>query len=136
MLNAHWLALIQTKVGLELQGRVLAINQMMAMSAMPFGFLAVGPLSDWVGRHTDSGALGALEDLLQLGPVAGVGLTLVLAGALIAGWGLLGLGLPALRTMEDALPDAIPDAEIAGDRDELQARADEVLRAHLTASRT
>lgn len=136
VLNAHWLALIQTKVGLELQGRVLAINQMMAMSAMPFGFVAVGPLSDWVGRHADSGALGALEDLLQLGAVAGVGLTLVLAGALIAGWGLLGLGLPALRTMEDALPDAIPDAEIASDRDELQARADEALREHLTTSRT
>lgn len=136
VLNAHWLALIQTKVGLELQGRVLAINQMMAMSAMPFGFVAVGPLSDWVGRHADRGALGALEDLLQLGSVAGIGLTLVVTGALIAGWGLLGLGLPALRTMEDALPDAIPDAEIAKDRDELQARADEAHQAHLTASRS
>ncbi|WP_114907069.1 non-ribosomal peptide synthetase/MFS transporter [Ornithinimicrobium murale] len=135
VLNAHWLALLQTKVGLELQGRVLAINQMMAMSAMPFGFLVVGPLSGWVGRQADNGPLGAMEGLLQLGPVAGVGLTLVVTGALIACWGVLGLCLPALRSMEDALPDAIPDAEIAEDRDELQAQADEALRAHLSATR-
>ena len=31
MINSHWQSLIQTKVGLELQGRVLATNQMIAM---------------------------------------------------------------------------------------------------------
>ena len=136
VLNAHWLALIQTKVGLELQGRVLAINQMMAMSTMPIGFLVVGPLSDWVGAHTDQGVLGALEGQLHLGSAAGVGVTLVLTGVLITAWGVLGLCVPALRTMEDALPDAIPDAEIVEDRDELQARADEALRLHLAASQS
>ncbi|USQ80832.1 amino acid adenylation domain-containing protein [Ornithinimicrobium faecis] len=136
VLNAHWLALIQTKVGLELQGRVLAINQMLAMSTMPFGFLVVGPLSDWVGDRAGGGPLGALEDALHLGSVAGVGLTLVATGVLITVWGVLGMSVSALRTMEDALPDALPDAEIADDRDELQAQADEALRQHLATSRT
>jgi hypothetical protein len=46
ILNSHWMALIQSKVGMELQGRVLATNQMLAMSMMPLGFLTAGPLAD------------------------------------------------------------------------------------------
>lgn len=60
----------------------------------------------------------------------------MLTGALIVLWGVLGLCMSPLRTMEDALPDAIPEAEIAADRDEFQAQADEALRAHLTGARS
>lgn len=74
MLNAHWLALIQTKVGADR------------------------------GAHC---------------PVGGARTVHVAPG-----------------TMEDSLPDAIPEAEIAADRDELQAQADEALRAHLTGARS
>jgi hypothetical protein len=48
LVDAHWRTLIQTKVGLELQGRVLSTNRMMALSTMPLGALAAGPLVDHV----------------------------------------------------------------------------------------
>lgn len=131
VLNAHWLALIQTKVGLELQGRVLAINQMLAMSSMPIGFLAVGPLSEQAEGLTARG--GLFEEIavaLGLGQGAHLGLTVVLVGLVTAVWGVLGMLTPALRRMEDDLPDSIPDPVIASDRDELQRQADEALARH------
>ena len=39
LVNAHWLSLMQTKVGLELQGRVISTNQMLAWSMMPLLFI-------------------------------------------------------------------------------------------------
>lgn len=115
VLNAHWLSLIQAKVGLELQGRVLATNQMLATAMMPLGFLTVGPASAWVGAHWGTGGPGDGD---------GLGLTLVIVGAVLAVWGVLGLLFRPLRDMDLRLPDAVPDAEIAGDRDALQAAAD------------
>lgn len=128
VLNAHWLAIIQTKAGLELQGRVLAINQMLAMSAMPVGFLLSGPLSEWLGRQVDGSRLG---DLLPGGDATGPALTILVAGAAIVAWGIAGLFTPSLRRMEDDLPDAIPDGVITGSHDRLQARADADLERHL-----
>jgi hypothetical protein len=131
ILNSHWMALIQTKVGMELQGRVLATNQMLAMSMMPLGFLTAGPLSDRVfeplmrpgGALADSAGL-----VLGTGPGRGAGLLLVLTGTVLAVWGLLGLAYRPLRMLEDLLPDALPDAEI-GDKDAIQAEADRLLDA-------
>ncbi|MCG6493855.1 non-ribosomal peptide synthetase/MFS transporter [Kitasatospora sp. A2-31] len=129
ILNSHWMALIQTKVGMELQGRVLATNQMLAMSMMPLGFLTAGPLSDHVFEPLMRPG-GALADsvgmVLGTGPGRGAGLLLVLVGLVLAVWGLLGLAYRPLRLIEDLLPDALPDAEI-GDKDAIQAEADRLL---------
>ena len=131
VLNAHWLSLIQTKVGLELQGRVLAVNQMMAMSTMPLGFLAAGPFSDWANTASaDGGPLAPLAAALNLGSGAHLAIAVLLIGVATTVWGVIGLATPALRRMEDDLPDAVPDAIIAADRDELQAQADEALARH------
>ncbi|MFC5661604.1 amino acid adenylation domain-containing protein [Kitasatospora misakiensis] len=129
ILNSHWMALIQTKVGMELQGRVLATNQMLAMSMMPLGFLTAGPLSDHVFEPLMRPG-GALADsvglVLGTGPGRGAGLLLVVVGLVLAVWGLLGLAYRPLRLLEDLLPDALPDAEI-GDKDAIQAEADRQL---------
>ncbi|WP_327673510.1 non-ribosomal peptide synthetase/MFS transporter [Kitasatospora sp. NBC_00458] len=126
ILNSHWMALIQTKVGMELQGRVLATNQMLAMSMMPLGFLTAGPLSDHVFEPLMRPG-GALADsvglVLGTGPGRGAGLLLVVVGLVLTVWGLLGLAYRPLRLLEDLLPDALPDAEI-GDKDAIQAEAD------------
>ena len=129
ILNSHWMALIQSKVGMELQGRVLATNQMLAMSMMPLGFLTAGPLADSVFEPLlrDGGALtGTVGAVIGTGQGRGIGLLLVCVGAALVAWGLLGLAYRPLRLMEDLLPDALPDAEIA-DKDTLQARADRAL---------
>ncbi|MET9400200.1 amino acid adenylation domain-containing protein [Kitasatospora sp. NPDC002965] len=126
ILNSHWMALIQTKVGMELQGRVLATNQMLAMSMMPLGFLTAGPLSDHVFEPLMRPG-GALADsvglVLGTGPGRGAGLLLVVVGLVLTVWGVLGLAYRPLRLLEDLLPDALPDAEI-GDKDAIQAEAD------------
>ncbi|MFE7524744.1 amino acid adenylation domain-containing protein [Kitasatospora sp. NPDC057542] len=129
ILNSHWMALIQTKVGMELQGRVLATNQMLAMSMMPLGFLTAGPLSDHVFEPLMRPG-GALADSVGLvlgsGPGRGAGLLLVVVGLVLFVWGLIGLAYRPLRLLEDLLPDALPDAEI-GDKDAIQAEADRQL---------
>ncbi|MYS78909.1 non-ribosomal peptide synthetase/MFS transporter [Embleya scabrispora] len=126
ILNSHWMALIQTKVGMELQGRVLATNQMLAMSMMPLGFVTAGPLADRVFEpllRSDGALAGSVGVVLGTGPGRGTGLLLVLVGLALGVWGLLGLWYRPLSRMEDALPDAIPDVEI-GDKDTIQAEAD------------
>ncbi|OUC97475.1 non-ribosomal peptide synthetase/MFS transporter [Streptosporangium minutum] len=131
VLNAHWLALIQLKVGLELQGRVLATNQMLAVSMTPLAFLTAPALADDVfgpllvpgGPLADT----VVGDVVGVGPGRGVGLLLVVCGALLMLWGALGLWYRPLRRMEDALPDAVAGAEIADDLDAVQAEADAVL---------
>jgi hypothetical protein len=102
ILNAHWLAILQVKVGLELQGRVLAVNQMLATAMMPLGFVSAPALA----RLIDPGAV------------------LVGSGALLVAWGVLGLRYRPLRHLEDSLPDAVAGPEIAEDLDELQAEID------------
>jgi hypothetical protein len=102
VLNAHWLAILQVKVGLELQGRVLAVNQMLATAMMPLGFVSAPALA----RLIDPGAV------------------LVGSGALLVAWGVLGLRYRPLRHLEDSLPDAVAGPEIAEDLDELQAEID------------
>jgi hypothetical protein len=120
------MALIQSKVGMELQGRVLATNQMLAMSMMPLGFLTAGPLADDVFEPLlrPGGPLaGTVGAVLGVGPGRGIGLLLGCVGAVLVVWGVLGLAYRPLRLIEDVLPDALPDAEIA-DKDTLQAAAD------------
>ncbi|MGN9837863.1 non-ribosomal peptide synthetase/MFS transporter [Nonomuraea sp. H19] len=134
ILNAHWLSIIQLKVGLELQGRVLATNQMLAVSMTPLAFLTAPPLSDLFGPLLEPG--GALAgtvvgDLVGVGPGRGVGLLLAVTGALLVVWGALGLWYRPLRRMEDDLPDAVAGAEIADDLDGVQEQADrELARGH------
>ncbi|MBG0822839.1 amino acid adenylation domain-containing protein [Planomonospora sp. ID91781] len=131
VLNAHWLALIQLKVGLELQGRVLATNQMLAVSMTPLAFLTSPVLADEVFGPllAPGGALAdtVVGDVVGVGPGRGVGLLLAVCGALLMLWGALGLWYRPLRRMEDALPDAVAGAEIAEDLDAVQAEADAVL---------
>ncbi|GAA1622118.1 non-ribosomal peptide synthetase/MFS transporter [Catellatospora bangladeshensis] len=131
VLNAHWLALIQVKVGLDLQGRVLATNQMLAVAMTPLAFLTAPPLAEAVQPLLMPG--GALAT--TVGRVVGVGdgrgnaLILIACGLALAIWGLLGLAYRPLRRMEDDLPDAVTGAEIADSLDEVQAAADRLATA-------
>jgi hypothetical protein len=99
ILNAHWLAILQVKVGLELLGRVLSVNQMLATAMMPVGFVT----APWLAGRFPAGTL------------------LVGSGVLLAVWGVLGLAYRPLRRLEDGLPDAVAGPEIADRLDDLQA---------------
>ena len=114
VLNAHWLALIQRKVGWELQGRVIAANQMLATAAMPVGFLLCAPLVALAG------SVGWFGD----GPGHAERLVLVAVGLALVVWTVVGLRWPALRDLEVLLPDARAGAEIDEDLDAVQREAD------------
>ncbi|MEJ3656585.1 amino acid adenylation domain-containing protein [Actinomycetes bacterium KLBMP 9759] len=111
--NAHWLAIIQVKVGHQLQGRVLSLNVMLATLMQPLGFLTAGPLADGVfaplaapGGAWDSTA-GAL-----FGHTSGVALLMATSGLVLVVWGLLGLRWRRLHLLEDELPDTATSAEL------------------------
>ncbi|MEU6347538.1 amino acid adenylation domain-containing protein [Streptomyces sp. NPDC046977] len=129
--DGHWIALVQTKVGLELQGRVLAIFMTLMMLTMPLGYLVVGPLAEHYVKPLLEPA-GALADtvgvLLGTGPGRGLALLVVVSGLLQLGWSARGWANPRLRLLEDDLPDALPPAEV-GDLDDLQGHADTQLAA-------
>ncbi|MGY0465991.1 non-ribosomal peptide synthetase/MFS transporter [Kitasatospora sp. cg17-2] len=137
ILNAHWLAIIQLKVGPDLQGRVLATNQMLAVAMTPLAFLSAPPLAErFSGLLERGGALaGTVGRVLGTGPGRGTGLLLVTCGVLLIGWAVLGLSYRPLRYLEDGLPDAVAGAEIAEDLDALQAAADLALTGRAPADR-
>ncbi|MGI9093182.1 MAG: amino acid adenylation domain-containing protein [Mycobacteriales bacterium] len=136
LVNAHWRALIQVKVHTELQGRVLAANQMMALAMTPVAYLgapfivhAVNPL---LGKH------GALSNtfvghLFGVGDGRGIGLVVAACGISLLIWAALGMRYKPLRYMEDALSDATPGAEMAATPDEAEATANEQLQLVGTA---
>ncbi|MEV4114454.1 amino acid adenylation domain-containing protein [Nonomuraea sp. NPDC049695] len=105
--NAHWLSIIQVKVGPELQGRVLAVNLMLAAAMQPLGFLTAGPLADLAQQHTS-------------GPGRGAALVLLVSGVLMVVWGVLGLRYRTLHHLEDLVPDAAPPSEAEADLDAIQ----------------
>ncbi|MFZ6029473.1 MAG: amino acid adenylation domain-containing protein [Chloroflexota bacterium] len=127
--NAHWQALIQMKVGLELQGRVVSMNQMLGWSMIPIGFLTAGPLVERVFEPWMMNADGALATGIRTaigsGAGRGMGLLMIVVGALYIALAIAGWLYRPLRYMEDVLPDAVPDAVISADKDRLQQLADE-----------
>jgi hypothetical protein len=117
-------------VGLELQGRVLSTNRMMALSTMPLGALAAGPLVDQVFEPlmTNEGLMAStVGRFIEAGPGRGIALLMIIVGLLRIMLALAGYSYKPLRNMEDDLPDAIPDAIIVADKDVLQAHADKQL---------
>ncbi len=130
LINAHWQTLMQTKVGLELQGRVIATNRMLALSLTPLSFALAGPLADTIFEPllvSDGALAGSVGQVIGVGPGRGMGLMVILLGAIRIIVALVGYGYRPLRFMEDELPDAIPDAMIVADKDELQRQADKQL---------
>ena len=127
-INAHWLSLVQVKVGLELQGRVIAANQMLARSLMPLGTLLAGWLVDQVFQPLFASArvTALVEPLVGSGAARGTALMIFMVGVLSIALTALGLLYPPLRRLEDVLPDAIPDAVIL-DKDVIQQQADAAL---------
>lgn len=124
--DGHWIALVQTKVGLELQGRVLAIFMTLMMLTMPLGYLVVGPFAEHYVQpllEADGALADTVGQVLGTGPGRGLALLVVVSGLLQLGWAARGWADRRLRHLEDGLPDAVPPAEI-GDLDDLQGHAD------------
>ncbi|HSI49716.1 MAG TPA: amino acid adenylation domain-containing protein [Ideonella sp.] len=127
-INAHWLSLVQVKVGLELQGRVIAANQTLARSLMPLGTLLAGWLVDhaFQAMVADGQAPSFFQQWADHGAGRGAAVLIMILGLLSVALTLLGLLYRPLRHLEETLPDAIPDSVIL-DKDAIQQQADEAL---------
>lgn len=104
-------AIWQSKVALDVQGRVFAIRQMVALSTAPVAFLLAGPLADRFFEPLLD-LSGPLADtivgrVIGVGPGRGVGLMLVVLGVFMVLVTLLSYLNPRLRQVESELPDAL-----------------------------
>jgi MFS family permease len=106
------MAIWQSKVPPEMQGRVFSVRSMISQSMMPIAFLIAGPLADRVFEPLmrDGGALANtfIGTVIGTGPGRGIGLMFVIAG--LAGMLVSGLAYMNrhIRNIETELPDVIP----------------------------
>lgn len=101
-------AVWQSKVALEVQGRVFALRRMIAMSLSPIAYVLAGPLIDYVFEPAmqENGILaGTLGILFGVGEGRGMGLLNSIVGI---GWALMAVIIymnPRVRNLETELPD-------------------------------
>jgi DHA3 family macrolide efflux protein-like MFS transporter len=103
----------QRKVPPALQGRVFATRGMVALAAAPLAYLISGPLADRVFGPllaVDGALAGSLGRLLGTGPGRGIGLMFLLSGLATVLLSALAYLNPALRRVEEELPDIEPIA--------------------------
>jgi MFS transporter, DHA3 family, macrolide efflux protein len=112
-------AILQSKVALDVQGRVFAARRMIAWSSMPCAYLIAGPLADHIFEPllAVNGPLAAgIGSIIGVGPGRGIGLLFIVMGILTLLATVGAYLYPRLRLLEDELPDAIAAAE-CGDQE-------------------
>jgi hypothetical protein len=90
------------------QGRVFATRRMIAQISFPLALLFAGPLADQVFEPAMSsdGLLATIfGPLVGTGAGAGMSLMVLLSGLFGIAVGLIGYSIPAVRNVEDILPD-------------------------------
>ena len=107
----------QTKVPLDVQGRVFAYRGMIASIASPIGMMLAGTLADYVFEpmmQVGGWGVDLFGRLVGTGPGAGMGLMMVLAGAVGVVLGLSGFIVPSIRNLEKLIPDCATEPETEG----------------------
>jgi DHA3 family macrolide efflux protein-like MFS transporter len=107
------LAIWQTKVEPSVQGRVLAVRNMIVWSSLPLAYLAAGPLTDRVFEPllaADGLLASSIGQLIGVGPGRGIGLLFIVMGILTVLVTIAGYLHPRLRWVEQELPDALSAA--------------------------
>jgi MFS family permease len=94
--SAHWLALVQVKVPVPMQGRVISSCLMLARVMMPVTYVLAGPLVAAFGGGT-----------------RGMALVMSGAGLLALAWTAAAYLFRPLRLADDLLPDALLDIDAA-----------------------
>ena len=103
-------ALWQSKVAPDFQGRVFAMNDMIALLALPLGILITAPLAEFVFEPmlTENGALSSsVGQIIGVGPGRGIALVFILTGLFNTAAVIAGYLYPRIRLVEDELPDVI-----------------------------
>lgn len=108
ILNGSNQAIWQSKVPPDIQGKVFSSRRMIAWLATPIAMLLAGPAADrfFTPAMMPGGLLVEIfGPLVGVGPGAGMGLMLVIAGIGEAIIALTAYTLPFIRNAEDLIPD-------------------------------
>jgi hypothetical protein len=107
--NAPFFSILQAKIAPDLQGRVFAAYFQVATFMTPLAAVIAGPLADRVFEPARRQPVWrSISWLVGAGPGAGMGLMFVVAGALLLVASLAVYAIPAVRRLEDDLPDHAP----------------------------
>jgi DHA3 family macrolide efflux protein-like MFS transporter len=109
-------AIWQSKTEPDIQGRVFAVRRMIAWSSLPISYLLAGPLADFIFEplmKAEGALASSIGQMIGVGPGRGIGLLIIVMGALQAVFSMFVLFYPRLRNLEDELPDVIPDEKPA-----------------------
>lgn len=113
IINGSSQAIWQAKVAPDVQGRVFSVRRLIAQVSAPLAILLSGPLADHVfepAMMAGGGLVSSFGSLVGTGSGAGMSLMFVLTGVIGGFIGLVGYLFPAVRNVEDILPDhdAVP----------------------------
>ena len=109
ILNGSNQAIWQAKVAPDVQGRVFSVRRLIAQISAPIGMLIAGPLADNIFEPKMLDASSGMGSLF--GPLvgnhlgSGMSLIFLITGTLGILGGLSGYLFPAVRNVEDILPD-------------------------------
>ena len=132
VMNSIWITIIHTKVPQRFHGRVIALNQMVALTVLSLGFA----LAPFAGELLEPAMLpgGGLADTLGaivgVGPGRGIAALYVICAAVIAALAVGSLLGTRLATFDRTVPDAEPD-DVLG----LTALSDRRVQPTTTGSR-
>ena len=107
-------AIWQAKVPVELQGRVFAVRQVLAIAAAPVAFLLAGQLADGVFEPLMAGGsslAGLLGEVIGTGAGRGIGLMFIILGGLVIGATIVAWNHRAIRTFDETVPDIVVGAQ-------------------------
>lgn len=106
--------IVQSKVPHSMQGRVFAVQRMIARSCMPLAYLMAGPLADRFEPLLASGGplAGSVGLFIGVGQGRGIGLLFIVFGLCYVLLTLAGYAYPRLRLVEKELPDVAAEPEV------------------------
>ena len=108
IVNGSVQAIWQVKVAPDVQGRVFSTQLLMSQATMPLAMLLAGPLADQIFEPAmmSGGSLAeAFGWLVGTAPGAGMALLIALCGGAVLLLPLLGYAIPAVRDIEELVPD-------------------------------
>jgi MFS family permease len=110
IINGTSTTLWQTKVDLDMQGRVFALRRMMGQIAAPASYLLAGPLADKVFEPLMSGPLvDTVGKVIGVGDGRGIGLLFIVMGLLLVITMAIAYAVPRIRLLEVELPDVVSE---------------------------
>lgn len=107
--NALFNAIVQVKVPPGMQGRVFGLFSQLGYLGSTLSFLLTGQLVDKILEPTVGGSWwGMVAPLVGSEPGSGMGLVLIVTGAIMLAATLAAAWIPAVRQLESRLPDVSP----------------------------